>query len=90
MSKHKSTIEGYDNMKALAKDLTNLRYDALHDLMFEMAKQLYWDAIADNGRNRIKLADKLVKVADHMGDASLEMAEIWKLCEPYMETEENE
>ncbi len=83
--RHPKNIKGYKSQKALAEDISNLRYDELSDLIYELAKKVEKDAEADkNRRGRVKLAYCLYNLAEELYDAHYWSEMAWRICKPYM------
>ena len=88
-SKHKSTVGDLSNPE-LAKEIGDLRYDALIELFNAISKKFEIDSEADRNRGRTQLANHLLNISIKFKDIEVEMAEIWKICEPYMKKDNNE
>ena len=86
MTKH--PIENYnETLKELARDIVNLRYDALEDLLLELSKCLLEDADKDESKNRIKLASLLQSASRNIMSATMDIAQAWRLSKKF--TKEN-
>ena len=82
---HKTDIDQYPHGLAnLAKDLGDLRYDALADFLEALSAKIKEDAAKDDGRGRIQLAAQLNGCAEQLAKAANSIDKAWKICEPYM------
>ena len=88
-SKHKSEVGGIPNTE-LAKQIGDLRYDALIELFNALSKKFESDSEADRERGRTQLANHLLSISIKFKNMEIEMSEIWKICEPYMKKDNNE
>ena len=85
MNKHPTTVAAYHgNLKQLAEDIGNLRYDALQELLDHLSQKMFRDATADTGRGRHRLAKSLRGTGEGLRDAMYGAAEAWKISKPYM------
>lgn len=85
MSQHPSVIAWYDSLEQLARDLWNLQYDSLAELLKLLADDLDQQAQADIGRWRMKLAWHLSETSQALRATFAPMDRAWKICEPFME-----
>lgn len=83
-AKHATEIEGFTNDQ-LAEALGNLRYDALEDILWLLARKLIMDAVADEARGRQQLASMLTEAGATVEAVSEQMSDIWELCKPHMD-----
>jgi len=82
---HKTTIETYPgDLKTLAVELGDLRYDALATFLQALSDKLREDGKKDADRKRKKLATHLQNTADLLNDSAEEIQSAWGICEPYM------
>lgn len=81
---HQITVPGFDSMKDLATTVGNLRYDALHEFLFELHNKLADDAKADSDRNRPQLAASLFEASLDVGQSAKHIGDAWKHSEPFM------
>lgn len=82
---HKETIEKYPgDLKTLATELGDLRYDALAIFLQALSVKLKEDGKKDADRKRKKLATYLQNTADLLNDSAEEIQSAWEICEPYM------
>jgi hypothetical protein len=79
---HLTEIEGF-SLEALAKDLGDLRYDALATFLQHFADKMELDAGKDAERGRAKLAKQLAQTASLLREAKTEIDDAWKICEPF-------
>lgn len=89
MKIHAKQLKNYPgDFSELASELGDLRYDSLAEFLALLSEKLQEDARADAGRKRIKLAKQLQNASEQIAAASTEIAEAWKICEPYMNSYE--
>jgi hypothetical protein len=89
--KHPTTIEKYDgDLKQLAEDIGNLRYDALREFMFYFSNKIMRDSMSDGAKGRKKLSSLLGQTAVDINDAAVRMGRTWDICKPHMLIEEND
>ncbi len=82
---HKPTVEKYPgDLKTLAVELGDLRYDALAHFLQALSDKLREDGQKDADRTRKKLATHLQNTADLLNDSAEEIQSAWEICEPYM------
>ncbi len=82
---HKATVEKYPgDLKTLAVELGDLRYDALAHFLQALSDKLREDGQKDADRKRKKLATHLQNTADLLNDSAEEIQSAWEICEPYM------
>ena len=84
MSKHGYRIPRGGSMKEMAKEISNLRYDALCEFFDELRTKLTEDALADELRGRHKLSAHLQAASGFVNRAGLEFSKAWDICEPFM------
>ena len=82
--KHPTEIEG-KLPYAFAKQMANLRYDALQALLLHLALELDKDSAADLERGRKKLAGKLHSASNHIASAANDIGDAWSICIPFMD-----
>lgn len=63
--------------------LGGLRYDCLVSALLALSYRLERDAVADFGRNRGQLADRLASASGMVERAAGAIAEAWKICEKH-------
>lgn len=81
---HATTIEYCDgDLKHLAVDIANLRYDALQDFLLSLAEKLEKDAEADRTRGRPVLSSRLEAASRNVEDAARAIALAWKICKKH-------
>ena len=86
MAKHPTKIENYDgSLEKLVNELGDLRYDALSDFLKYLSKKLEQDSLADEGRNRVQLANHLKHASFSIKESSESIKKAWKICKPFME-----
>lgn len=84
-SKHKATVEKYDgDLKFLAEDIGDLKYDSLRDFLGYLSQKLEKDASKDRAGGREKLATSLDEASLRVLQAKIDIAESWVISEPFM------
>jgi len=82
---HKDHIDHYDqSMEQLAKDLGDLKYDALSQFLKLLSNKIQEDGQKDQARGRVKLAKELFEAADKLTEAEKAINRAWIISEPYM------
>lgn len=82
---HKTEIEGYQgDLQQLAKELGDLRYDALATFLEHLSSKITEDGEKDQARNRVQLAKQLQSCAEQLSSAASSIDKAWKISEPYM------
>lgn len=85
-SVHKTYVPRYaGTIKQLARELADLRYDALRDFLSELGEALAADSRADEGRGRVILADHLRLAARRVSESSCDVSEAWNVSKPHMD-----
>jgi len=75
---HPQSVHKYaGTMEELAKDVADLRYDALYDFLQQLSSKLARDSYADRERGRLKLSEELQHAAMSIRNA-------WIICKPHM------
>ncbi len=82
MQKHPTYIQNYE-LKDLATQIGDLRYDALADFLDALSQKITSDAQKDEARGRIKLAKNLYETAQKLAEAEKNILAAWKICEPF-------
>ena len=75
--KHPKTIEYAGGLERLARDIGDLRYDALEGFLKLLADKVYLDAGADMSGGRKQLAVELYEAGHHIHRA-------WEISKPHM------
>jgi ABC-type transporter Mla subunit MlaD len=87
--KHPTHIEGYyGSLEALANAVGGMRYDKLAEFLDYLANNVQQQAQNDADAGKTKLSAKLNQVAKHLYEAQEDIDSAWKICKPYMKTEE--
>jgi hypothetical protein len=82
---HREDVEHYQGTLAqLAKEVGDLRYDALALFLRSLAAKLESDGTADAQRGRVKLATTLQKSAEAIKEAEIEIERAWSICARHM------
>ena len=83
---HSDKIEKYDgDLKSLAYDIGDLKYDALSEFLFALSYKIKWDSYADANRRREQLSNILLNCANNIKIASCNIKNAWDICEKHME-----
>lgn len=67
----------------LVEKMKDLYYDALAELVEDLANEISEDAEADRGRGRVKLATALEESVDHLKNAAKSLQRAWDHCRPH-------
>ena len=86
--KHETTIKGYEDIKLLAEDISQLRYDALREFLGQLGLCLYSDGLKDFQIDKPELSSKLVEASEKISRSAIDIKDAWKICEPYMKDKE--
>jgi len=82
---HPETVEKYDgNLKELAEDIGDLRYDKLAEFLNQLEIKIYDDAYNDFNGKRLKLSGFLLDASILISDLKNKIREAWHICKPYM------
>lgn len=82
---HSIVVEKYDgNLKELANDIGNLRYDALGLFLTALSEKILDDAFKDRERGRIQLYNALNETYVSLNQSVDAMNKAWKICRPFM------
>ncbi|OQB40303.1 MAG: hypothetical protein BWY04_01392 [candidate division CPR1 bacterium ADurb.Bin160] len=89
--KHPTEIENYDgDLRNLAREVTNLRYDSLTKFLNYISMYLKLDANKDLKRRNMQLYSKLHDVFTYLDKSINDMEKVWNICKLHMkETNEN-
>lgn len=83
--RHKTFISHFgEDFELLAKELGDLRYDALQDFLIELANKIDSDAEKDLNGDRNKLANRLFLAAQYVSSAAVNIGKAWTISEPFM------
>lgn len=83
--KHKTAIEGYENLlKLLCKRIHRMRYDKVEEFYRHSSAELRRQAKSDRVKDRIQLATLLEEAANAGEQQQQRFARIWALCKPHM------
>lgn len=84
-TKHPLYVKGFEgSLGELARSIGNMRYDAIEELLRELAGEIDRQSEGDKARGRHKLSSMLARQAKTLNTSAEEMKEIWELCEKYM------
>ncbi len=82
---HLTSVPKYPGtLEELAKDLGDLRYDALADFLKLLSEKIEKDGHKDAGRGRAVLAGHLHDCANKLMECKIAIDDAWKHCEPFM------
>ena len=81
---HRVDVFGKTNMKELAEEICNLRYDAFADLMDHMETKLMKDAAKDKFGGRKLLADVLYSASFCFSAAHKRIRKAWDISKKFM------
>lgn len=85
---HPTTVARYPvSLEDLAKDVAQMRYDAVADFFGYLAKEVKKQAEADKEKGREQLRVKLENSAHFLNELVEEISAAWKICKPYMKDE---
>ncbi len=85
---HYSTVQNYTGtLTELAEDISNLRYDALAELLELLSAKIERDGEKDKARGRAQLAQALQESTDGLAKAAVTMQKAWRIAEPFMPPE---
>lgn len=83
--RHPTKVIGFEgDLLLLAKRVTNMRFDAISELLALIAEELAKQAEKDKKAGKFDLAAMLSYAAKDQEFASTRFKEIWELCEPHM------
>ena len=82
---HRASIKYYPDVESLAKEIGDLRYDALEAFVHHLALKLKRDSEADAKRGRPQLASSLMNASNSLETSASEIRRAWKICAPYLE-----
>jgi len=83
--KHPTKVEKYSgSLEELARDIVNMRYDSLAELLGYIEKNLIEDYRNDMKRGREQLSNKLKKAAVEIFFAKGIIDSAWKICKEHM------
>jgi hypothetical protein len=86
--KYPKMIKGYDDMKSLAEDLGDLRYDKLGELIEELSKKLYRDSAKDHNAGKPLLAGELYCAGGALESVKEALDKAWYYCHRNMDDED--
>lgn len=84
MAFHETHVKHYNTVDELAREVSQLRYDALAGFLLSLAEELADDSDADFLRGRPKLSDALRTASGAVRAASQDIDQAWKICAPRM------
>ena len=79
---HPTELPHY-TLEALAKEIANLRYDALTDFVTHLAIEIDKQSAADAGRGRLGLSSMLKLAAQRLANATEHLYVAWQISKPY-------
>jgi len=81
---HPTNLDGLD-VALVARQLANLRYDALKRFLDALNQAIIEDALKDEARGRVELSLHLQSAGVYVRQAALAIDRSWKICEPHMQ-----
>jgi len=86
--KHPLSVERYSgSLEELAKDIKDLRYDKVSELLGYLVEEFKGEADKDLADRKTRLASKLYQASEYLADAREEIDSAWKISKPYMKEE---
>jgi len=86
--KHPDYVEGFEGtLKDLASKVGKMRYDSVKQFLEALAEDIVVQADADKDRGRSELSKALYQTAETLRQAKTDMAQVWKICKPYMKSD---
>lgn len=73
-----------DELKHMAREIADMRYDDMSYLLGTLSDMLVLDADKDRERNRPKLAETCESASVLISNASVDLEEAWRISEPFM------
>lgn len=87
-SRHRTYVEGYaGDLKQLARDLVDLRYDSLAGFLKDLGQELAMDSAADKARGRLQLGSALARSVNGVMSAWTYILDAWRISNPHMEVD---
>lgn len=85
MKVHETEIKKYSgNLKELAKDIVDLRYDALAEFINELNKNILECSIKDEQKGYMALSIKLKLISNDLNFIYNQFLGAWNICKKYM------
>jgi predicted GNAT family acetyltransferase len=82
---HPTTVAQYPgSLEELAKDIAQMRYDAVAEFFGYFAREIQKQEEADKERGREQLSVKLGNSAHFLDELVEEISAAWKICKPHM------
>ena len=86
---HEYWIKHYERKYAqLAKEIGDLRYDALAEFLGLLAQKIQQDGAKDAKRGRLQLAACLEEASENLWKSTQAIEEAWSISEPFMYPED--
>ena len=82
--RHPLEVNGL-NMRDLARQVADLRYDALGEFLSELKKCFQEDSVKDRERGNNQVAKYLSIMSNLTKDVQFQTSKLWKVCKPHME-----
>lgn len=83
--KHPTKINNYKgSLEDLAKEIVNLRYDAVIYFLNCLQKEFIKEAENDHSKGRKKLAFELQFVAGSLSRSCYYLEKAWNICKPFI------
>ena len=88
--KHPSHVPGWDgSLKELAINVASMRYDKVAEFLKYFAQEINKQAKGDLEKSRAQLGGKLLRVSFALNSIVGEFNNIWRLCKPHMNKDNN-
>jgi hypothetical protein len=83
--KHPTEIINYNGtMEELARDIANLRYDSLSELLNKLASELSVDQKKDFNSERYQVSSLLYDLSVVINDGKKITDKLWKICKNFI------
>ena len=82
--RHPLTVNGL-SVKELAREVANLRYDALGEFLTELKDCFQGDSVKDRERGNNQVAKYLNLMSNMTKDVQFQASKLWKVCKPHRE-----
>ena len=84
--KHPTTIDKYNGtLEELARDIADLRYDVMGDLLNHLAYEISIDQKKDFDNKRYQLSNGLYDLSACLNESQKICGKVWDICKRHME-----
>ena len=83
-SNHPKELYGESDMAKVAEAISNLHYETLAKLLYELKEKIYYDSVKDRKAGRTNLAHILGNAVTHFHYAAFEIETAWQISKPFM------